>query len=313
MTILSSERRAQGGGTRRPRLALAAGLLMPGLGQLYAGDVVRGALVLFAVALAVPAAARLALVVPPCLFCFVLMAGVVAAVTVYVAAAVDALRQVRRHPSDGARPWQRPGVYALYTIIAYVFVLTPLTAHVRDHLVETFVVPSASMSPTILPGDRILVDKTAGRRDGQKLWRGAIAVFVYPNDRTSMFVKRIIGLPGDRISIEGRRLLVNGKVVTSEATERLPTLRERGDRGEYDVLWAGEVAPAAGEGTTSQSTFVVPSGQVFLMGDDRRAAVDSRRFGSVPLSDVLGVARQVWFSSHGGEGVRWNRIGALLK
>lgn len=309
MTVVSSESGERG--VRRPLLALAAGLLMPGLGQFYAGDFVRGALSLFAVALAVPVAARLALLAPSRLFCFVLVAGIVVAVGIYLGAARDAFRQVRRRPSDGTRPWQRPGAYALYTIIAYVFVLMPLTADVRDHLVETFVVPSGSMAPAILPGDRILVDKTAGRRDGPALWRGAIAVFVYPNDRTSMFVKRIVGLPGDRITIEDRRLLVNGIAVTSDAAT--PTRKERGDGGEYDVLWPAGKTPVPTDGTAPGPAFEVPAGHVFLMGDNRAAAVDSRRFGSVPLSDVIGIARQVWFSSRRGEGVRWNRIGGLLK
>ena len=325
MTVIASEQRAPG--ARKPLLALAAGLLMPGLGQLYAGDFVRGVLSLFAVALAVPVGARLALLAPSRLLCFVIVAGVVAAIAAYLGAAIDAVRLARRHAADAPRSWQRPGVYALYTIVSYVFVLTPLTAHVRDTLVETFVVPTASMTPNILPGDRIIVDKTAGRREGGALFRGAIAVFVHPNDRTNIFIKRIVGMPGDRISVEGRRVLVNGHVVTSDVEssgssstpnptttpDPGPILHERGDRGDYDVLWPAGAGQNQPQAPASSPEFAVPNGQVFVLGDNRSAALDSRRFGSVPLSDVLGIARQVWFSSKSGEGVRWNRVGRILK
>jgi signal peptidase I len=200
---------------------------------------------------------------------------------------------------------------------------------VRGGLLETFVVPTGSMMPTILPGDRILADKRVGRRGGVKVWRGAVAVFIYPNDRISVFIKRVIGLPGDRIDIDGARLRVNGKDAASEggdseiATLSSPGLRlarERGDRDDYWVLWPVDEGPRGGHpgGTpppapAAASSFVVPDGQVFVLGDNRAAAVDSRRFGTVPLADIQAVARQVWFSSHRGDGVRWGRIGTLLR
>jgi signal peptidase I len=209
-------------------------------------------------------------------------------------------------------------VYALYVVVSYVFVLAPATAAVRRDLLEAFMVPSASLSPGILPGDRILVDKTIGQPGGAKLWRGAIVVFIYPNDRTSIFVKRVIGLPGDRIEMAGNDLRVNGQSLTrGPAREPLPSpfkglraLRERADRGEYTVLWpAGEASSSA---SPSVGSFVIPAGQLFVLGDNRGASVDSRRFGTVPVADVKGVARQVWLSASALDGVRWGRVGKVL-
>ena len=303
---------------RNPRLAKAAGLLMPGLGQLYLGDLPRGLCFLLGVALAVPAAAHLALWGPPQLLCLWVFAGVLAAILLYAWSAWDAWRLAQRAPTQRLRSWQRPSVYALYVVVSYVFVLAPCTSSVRRDLLEAFVVPTASMSPGILPGDRIFADKSVGQPGGTKLWRGALAVFVYPNDRTSTFIKRVVGLPGDHVEIDGPRLRVNGRSVSQGPTdEPLPStlaglraFRERGERGEYTVLWSASDVEASS--AHSPTSFVVPDGQVFVLGDNRSASVDSRRFGTVPVADVKGIARQIWFSASKRDGVRWGRLGKVL-
>ncbi|HEY3666245.1 MAG TPA: signal peptidase I [Polyangiaceae bacterium] len=303
---------------RKPRLALAAALLMPGLGQLYLGDLPRGLCCLLGGALAVPAAAHLALCGPPQLLCFLVFAGVLLTIALYLWSVWDAWRLARRAPSQVLRSWQRPSVYALYVVASYVFVLAPFTTSVRRDLLEAFVVPSASMSPGILPGDRIFADKTVGQPGGAKLWHGALAVFVYPNDRTSTFVKRVVGLPGDHVEIDGPNLRVNGRNVTQGPTDEpipssltgLQAFRERGDRGEYTVLWSQtDARPSSARSIVS---FVVPDGQVLVLGDNRSASVDSRRFGTVPVSDIKGIARQIWFSASKRDGVRWGRLGKVL-
>jgi signal peptidase I len=272
---------------RRPLLALAAALVMPGLGHVYLGDFVSGASLLLAIGLAVPVFARLALWAPTSWLCYVVLLGVVVALAAYACSARHAFRRAKQAPNAALRSFQRPTVYALYVAVGYAFVLEPASAHARDHWLETFVVPSASMMPAILPGDRFFADKTVGQSGGAKLERGAVVVFTNPNDPRFTFVKRVIGLPGDHIEIAGPRVRVNGADLT------------RDDAGEAKAPFP-------------TTTYLVPSGCVFVLGDQLAHAIDSRAFGPVPLANVKGIARQVWFSRGPNEGVRWSRIGHLL-
>lgn len=295
-------------------LAFAAGLVMPGLGHLYVGDFVEGVLVLLVVACTVPAAARVASLASPSVALWTLVAAVALAIALYAASAVLAARIAGRGLAPRSR-WQRPAVYVLYVAIGYLFVLRPFTADVRNDFFETFVVPSGSMAPTILPGDRLLAKKNVGRGGGTKLWRGALAVFAYPNDRTLTFIKRVIGLPGDRIELDGATLRVNGHDVSLGATTApagtandVSAVREQGDGDPYVVLWQ-----KTGVGGAAPLRFTVPDAQVFVLGDNRARAVDSRRFGTVPIADVKAVAETVWYSAARGESVRWTRVGHVLE
>lgn len=302
---------------RVPILALASGLLLPGLGQVYAGYPARGAGVLLGVAVLPIVTAWLSLMGPSRTLWLVVLAGVLAGVGVYAWSVVDAWRLARRNPGPGAS-WQRPFVYLLCVVVAYLFALFPLVGYARDQLLEAFYVPSASMLPTIVPGDRFLADKRVNRPGGVAAWRGAVAVFIYPDQRTQMYVKRIIALPGDRVDIDGTAILVNGRALGGRELHDLGdpvrnhlladhvAIEEQGERGPYTVLWKKE-------GARERNSFVVPSGSVFVLGDNRDGSRDSRQFGVVPLADVKAVARQVFLSYSPDEGVRWSRLGLTVR
>jgi signal peptidase I len=302
--------------TRRPLVALFAGLLLPGLGHVYNGEPAQGAALLGLVALLLPSAAWLALHVPRLLLSLVVVVGVMASLAIYVYSVKAAYRTaVRLREEFSPGPWNRFSVYFVLFLFGHMLVLGPMAGYAKDHLLETFKVPSASMLPTIVPGDRFFADKRVGHPGGVKIQRGAIAVFVYPNDRTTMYVKRIIGLPGDRIEIDGTSVKVNGVEIRHEEVHDLGdsqhmledhlAFRESGERGSYTVLWRKD-------GKHEQLSTVVPNGHVFVLGDNRDASQDSRAFGVLPIADVTALARQVWFSVSAENDLRLRRTGTLL-
>ena len=198
----------------------------------------------------------------------------------------------------------------------------------RSFLVEPFRIPSNSMMPTLLTGDFILVNKfTYGIRlpaintkvfDVNKPARGDIVVFRFPKDPSVNYIKRLIGLPGDKIEYYHKKLMVNGKAVNQtilgeyqghgkgkEMTGSL-LISEELESVTHDML-IREGQP------TVQGEFTVPSGQYFVMGDNRDNSNDSRYWGTVPEDNLVGKAFFIWMSwDWETGGVALNRLGTVL-
>jgi signal peptidase I len=158
-------------------------------------------------------------------------------------------------------------IAALLVVLLGWLVVRPLVA-------EPFRIPSASMAPTIQAGDHVLVDKLA-HRDALPA-RGDLVAFRAPGS-SEVMIKRVIGVPGDRVGIEDGVLVVNGS-----------TPRESfADPEALDAVYFGPVA--------------VRPGTVFVLGDNRADSVDSREFGAVPADRLIGdVAARIWPPSRWG-------------
>lgn len=209
---------------------------------------------------------------------------------------------------------------SFFPVIALVFVL-------RSFLWEPFKIPSSSMVPTLLVGDFILVNKYAyGIRlpiVNQKIiqigdpQRGDVMVFKYPKDMSQDYIKRVIGVPGDKITYENKRLTVNGKPVEYTALddylddqhpiyhkqfmENLAGVPHRilnTDNKRTLDLGAVENFPyrEACEYTYDKFTCIVPEGNYFMMGDNRDNSADSRYWGFVPDRNIVGKAIVVWMN-----------------
>ena len=200
---------------------------------------------------------------------------------------------------DGAEAPREPYLVDLsrsfFPVLAIVLVL-------RSFLVEPFQIPSGSMLPTLEVGDFILVNKYAyGLRlpvAGTKVVdigdpeRGDVMVFRYPKDGETNYIKRVVGMPGDRIRYRNKQLFINGEQVESRFIARLPPVelrRETLDDVEHDVFLTMRRPGAGGAGE-----WVVPEGHYFVMGDNRDNSNDSRYWGMVPDELVVGKAFAIW-------------------
>ncbi len=316
---------------RKPLLATLASLVLPGFGQLYNGDLNRAIWLFLSFALlCIPAIALVALYLPARLMLPTLLLGLVATLGVWGYAVWDAWRTARRRVNTPAKAWQLSGVYVLVFVLCDLLALPLLTLYVRQHQVEPFRIPSSSMEPSVRAGDMIWADKRYNCPGCQQgVHRGDIAIFAYPNDRSVRYIKRVIGLPGDHIELKDRQVRVNGQTLqrsaTPSSTGTVIVTEAIGER-QWQVQWVEPMPPvtpvaqmAAAQPLNRAQTapaktlqLTVPDGQVFVLGDNRQASSDSRSFGTVPMQDILGRARQVWFSSD-SQGVRWARLGQVLE
>lgn len=196
---------------------------------------------------------------------------------------------------------------SFFPVLAIVLVL-------RSFLVEPFQIPSESMVPTLEVGDFILVNKfTYGIRlpvigtkviDVDEPQRGDVMVF-FPPGETRYFIKRVVGLPGDEITIADNELSINGEVVERREVDK-QAARKRGEfcyraDGSYEVaeeFFNGEghlVRTCTEAGSLSREGFwIVPEGHYFMMGDNRDNSSDSRDWGSVPEDRIVGKAFAIW-------------------
>jgi signal peptidase I len=210
---------------------------------------------------------------------------------------------------------------SLFFVFLIVFLL-------RSFVVEPFRIPSGSMLPTLKIGDFILVNKFSyGLRmplsnetliTTTKPERGDIAVFHYPVYPEVDFIKRIIGLPGDKISYINKNLYINGQklaqkyqakiqVPDNSATKPSKLYKETIGNITHEML----TMPT--RSSVSFKKLKVPEGHYFVMGDNRDNSEDSRYWGFVSQKKLIGQAFMVWFSWNGRDtSIRWHQIGKTL-
>ncbi len=219
---------------------------------------------------------------------------------------------------------------SFFPVIALVFFL-------RSFLYEPFKIPSSSMVPTLVIGDLILVNKfTYGIRlpvlnkkiiDVGDPQRGDVMVFKYPKDMTQDYIKRVIGVPGDKITYENKRLTVNDKPLSyvvmgdyleEEGLEYHERLQENlvgvqhfilnnknkrtYEQSQVDNFPHHDACVYSDE----KFTCIVPEGNYFMMGDNRDNSLDSRYWGFVPNKNIVGKAFFVWMNLG-----NWKRIGGI--
>jgi len=198
---------------------------------------------------------------------------------------------------------------------------------IRSFVVAPFKIPSSSMMPTLEIGDYLFVLRyTYGFRipltDIQLLSseanRGDVAVFVYPEDKSKDYIKRVVGLPGDKIAYRDNRLAVNGKEMPLTFKNKYAYFLGDGSMDMtalYEEQLDGVRHPVLRkEFSIRDGEWIVPEGHYMVLGDNRNNSRDSRFWGFVPQSYMIGRAAIIWWSWDSVKGsVRWERIGQLIE
>lgn len=199
----------------------------------------------------------------------------------------------------------------------------------RSFIVEPFRIPSGSMMPTLLIGDFILVNKyDYGLRlpvlntkimENRLPDRGDIVVFRYPQDPSIPFIKRVVGLPGDKYHYQNKMLFINDAPVqqivmgtynavgSGEMMNGSMLSKEFLSDAEYNILSVPQIPSENIQG-------IVPEGNYFVLGDNRDNSKDSRYWGYVPEENLIGRAFMIWMNwdINNNTMVNWSRIGTII-
>lgn len=208
------------------------------------------------------------------------------------------------------------------------FPIIVIVLALRSFLVEPFRIPSGSMIPTLMVGDFILVNKFIyGIRlpvinekiiDISEPQRGDVVVFRYPKNPSVDYIKRVIGLPGDRIGYFNKVVYINGEPASQEVVGPYHRDDDRYSRpDQLRIEYFGDsnhqiiVEPGVRLG---EGEYIVPEGHYFMMGDNRDRSNDSRFWGVVPEENLVGKAFLVWMNWQWDEGgIGWDRIGEPIQ
>lgn len=208
-------------------------------------------------------------------------------------------------------------VHAQKDIFKAIFYCLIVVLIVRSFVVEPFRIPSSSMVPTLEIGDHIFVSKFSYALSVPftkiqflpiaEPSRGDVVVFLWPRDESFHYVKRVIGIPGDRIQLKGKEIVVNGKELTkvSLSADKLPIQIDR--EGDDEGLFFEERIDALTHIVRHNKDVsygheardldeVIPPNHYFVMGDNRDDSSDSRSWGLVPKENIKGKAKLIWLS-----------------
>lgn len=293
---------------RSPLVAVILSLFTTGLGQIYCGRIVRG-LVMFLGSLLFAPLILVAAMLPPSTMVLVgLILALLGVLGVYVCAVLDAFR-LARCCGDHFQPkeYNRPLVYALFVLVGLTYPTGGLY-FIRSSVFEAFVIPTASEVPTLLPGDRVLVNKTTYQR--REVRRGDEVVFRVSSEPGRKWVKRVIALPGETVEVKDNEVFVNGQKLPHEPVTG-PTLQEiKGALLEetnfsrrYRILISADTKPLP-----DYPLAKVPNGACFVLGDNRNNSRDSRTMGFVALGDVVGEVQYRYWPTG-----TWARFGVLTE
>lgn len=262
---------------RNPFLAAIATFGAFGLGQLYNGKP-RAAAVAYALWISIAGFAILAPLSSSIHWLILYKALEYATGLILM---IDAFRGARNVGEIALRPYNRWYIYWAIALLQ-IFAVIPFQVQLMASSTKAFSIPTQAMSPTLEIGDKLVADMSAYKGKGPA--RGDVVIFNYPNDGSVPYVKRVIGLPGERFEMSGRVVAINGRPIAEDYAQYIDPYSVDSHYGPYTV----------------------PEGSYFMLGDNRDNSQDSRFRGFVSRRQLLGQARYLYWARE------WARIGKTL-
>ena len=295
---------------RYPWVATLLSLLMPGLGQIYCGAIIKGLCVAGLMTL-LGFASILALVLDFQISGKLVILFQVISLLLYGFGAVEAFLAARRiQGTYQLKDYNHGLAYLLFYIaLSGGFIFSSL--YVRDNLLHPFKVPNASMFPAIWPGDQLLAAKNAYLSRNPQA--GDLVIFRNPDERRVFFIKRVVAMAGDSVEIRDGELYINDLKLKREAVSppaaspaQVPVgaryFEEWNGNARYRILLSAQPAP----GGEQFPRTVVPKNCCFVLGDNRDISLDSRKLGAIPIVGIVGKASFIY-----GPAGDWSRFGTL--
>lgn len=222
------------------------------------------------------------------------------------------------------------GAFLIKLLLISIVIIVISLLILRIFMFGFYRIPSASMLPTLQVGDYIMINKSKygvyvpfTRKkivDVSQPERGDLIVFRYPPNPQFTYIKRLIGLPGDKISYKNKQLIVNDRVVKMQARGEysyVNTLSHQYTLKHFEVLLdensTHNILLDSSRRDGLGRSFIVPESQYFVMGDNRDYSADSRVWGFVAEDNIIGKAFYIWlhWDNVTDRGVNWQRVGAI--
>jgi signal peptidase I len=292
---------------RKPWLAVLLSVAATGLGHLYCGRLTKGLALFFLSFAFAPVLVALSRSASSTTVLVLMIGSLALMFAVFLYAMVDAGLLARRTaPSYRLKEYNHWLVYILFIVVSIGYP-TNMSLSIKNHVLQAYKIPSVSMAPSFLRGDRIFLNKAVYQVKAPE--RGDAVIFVYPDDRHLDYLKRIIALPGDTIQIRNNVVWVNGQPLPQHAPATPPQLNfkpapssrlviEQNGNRRYPIL-------IDTDHPQNMAALTVPHGFCFVLGDNRAHSKDSRAFGPVPLSDVKGRVDYIYWPA-----ASWSRFGS---
>lgn len=301
---------------RRPSTAISLSLVLPGLGQVYCGRLKRGLILTFLNLLPLPLIIWLCHSSPEPVKTSVIFLLILTGFIVQLMAICDSAWLAKKAGAE----YELKEYNSLTVYVLLIFIVTGgalgSALYLREKAFEAFRIPTASCYPTILPGDRILANKSAYKTEDPKI--GDLVVFTNPTGRRETYIKRVVAVAGDTVEIKDSKLYINdielkrekypdsvldnikinflGKQVAGKVYE------ETNGDARYNIILTDP--PFSAETYFEKTT--IPQHYCFVLGDNRNVSLDSRNFGPLLLATVKGRVDYIYCPSKD-----WSRFGKI--